>query len=1108
MSSSANISTLYLGSFPSINQHKNDKAIQKLSSGLRINGASDDASGLCISEKMRAQLRGLSQSERNIQDGVSLIQTAEGGLNEIHSLLQRGRELAVQANNDTLTTNDKELIQDEINEINKGIDNIAINTEFNTIKILNSSSISSTNQASASNVIAGLKKGWLEEAEKRIQAAYGLIGTGVSNLNIILDPGTPYGELAHVGGPASNLELHIDLSDFTPATGESGNTVPGPGFYADRVIAHELTHAVMDDALGVSKMNDFHDNNGVWFIEGTAEFIPGADERLKQVIGNGSGIDSTKLANLISRGVDLLNGAAWSGDDQDYSAGYIIVKYINQHLDGGNFSDLMNIIKADSGSATNALKNGIVTLSSTFTSFNDFINKFGNLSTGGAKDYIENHITLNWGTSEVDTGSIKGSDSGGSNLNAEDVINESTSVSKDQPLTGFKVVWPSFNSQNSKPLLLQVGPNSGTNLEVSLVNVTSKTLGTMDIDVVNAGRQSLDIFDSAIETISKNRSYFGAIENRLNHAISITNIAYENLQSAESKIRDTDMSKEIVEFTQTNNLINVANTLLSSEMKNSQKMSTQIVNQTSNKAEDNKTSMSKATTKSSLNQMNRLNTETSKITEQLSSGLRINKAADDAAGLSIREKMRGRIRGLYQADRNIQDGISLAQTAEAGISEIQSIVQRQRELCVRASNDTLSVDDRDSIQKEIDQLNKGINEIANNTHFNTIPLLNIDDTGITSVTHTGIPLSLSVDASGRLGLTTSDGYSSAAEDDNQILIYGNGSTSEPKVMIDGTENSLYNYVSSSTVLNGDTYETSYTIAGIQVKQSVKIVGTDRNMYEIKYDITNTAGFDKNVGFLFNIDTKLGNDDFAPFRINGTPITNEVQYTGSTIPNEFIVYNHTTNQYLDAKGIITGSFDGINIIEDPDKLAIGDYTMVKSWNFTPSGSLGDSGYSLWWNSKTMTTGSTRTVNTFYGLKKPNFTNISTSSDGLKIQLGPNSGNYMIIHRKRITTDVLATDTIKVTSSNQAQAGISIAEDALIFLSSERSRYGSYQNALERYSDFAQNSEENLTAAESRISDADMAKNVLKFAKNNILNQFLLKMFSQSNLCTNDILALLS
>ena len=127
-----------------VNAHRNlvttthllSKSMEKLSSGLRINRAADDAAGLAISEKLRSQVRGLNQAIRNAQDGISLIQTAEGALNEGHSILQRMRELAVQAANETLTTSDRDALQKELDSLIAEIDRIATSTQFNTKQLL------------------------------------------------------------------------------------------------------------------------------------------------------------------------------------------------------------------------------------------------------------------------------------------------------------------------------------------------------------------------------------------------------------------------------------------------------------------------------------------------------------------------------------------------------------------------------------------------------------------------------------------------------------------------------------------------------------------------------------------------------------------------------------------------------------------------------------------------------------------------------------------------------------------------------------------------------------------------------------------------------------
>ena len=119
-----------------INNTNQGKSIEKLSSGLRINRAGDDAAGLSISEKMRGQIRGLEQSSRNAQDGISLIQTAEGALNETHSILQRMRELSVQSANDTNIAEDRELIDKEFQQLKEEVDRIAKQTQFNKQSLL------------------------------------------------------------------------------------------------------------------------------------------------------------------------------------------------------------------------------------------------------------------------------------------------------------------------------------------------------------------------------------------------------------------------------------------------------------------------------------------------------------------------------------------------------------------------------------------------------------------------------------------------------------------------------------------------------------------------------------------------------------------------------------------------------------------------------------------------------------------------------------------------------------------------------------------------------------------------------------------------------------
>jgi flagellin len=131
------------------NSDKLAKAMEKLSSGYRINRAGDDAAGLAISEKLRGQIGGLQQASRNASDAVSLVQTAEGALNEVHSMLQRVRELAVQYKNGTLSANDRTAIQSEVDQLKAEVERIGTDTEFNGIKLLNAASTISFQVGSA-----------------------------------------------------------------------------------------------------------------------------------------------------------------------------------------------------------------------------------------------------------------------------------------------------------------------------------------------------------------------------------------------------------------------------------------------------------------------------------------------------------------------------------------------------------------------------------------------------------------------------------------------------------------------------------------------------------------------------------------------------------------------------------------------------------------------------------------------------------------------------------------------------------------------------------------------------------------------------------------------
>jgi len=366
-------------------------------------------------------------------------------------------------------------------------------------------------------------------------------------------------------------------------------------------------------------------------------------------------------------------------------------------------------------------------------------------------------------------------------------------------------------------------------------------------------------------------------------------------------------------------------------------------------------------------QLSLTNSSTSKSMEKLSSGYRINRAGDDAAGLSISEKMRGQIRGLNQASRNAQDAISLIQTAEGALNETQSILQRMRELAVQASSDTNTDVDRQAIQSEIEQLVDEIDRIANTTEFNTQKLL------------------------------------------------------------DGTKKGLV--------------------------KAQDAVGTLQN--------------NSNVDFKISTDTTIA--DNVTITVTAT---NEGTFDADNF-NVSVIGGTGTATIADGK--IT--YDGKDITFD-------------------SGALSD-----------MKSGESITIS-IKGKVDAN----TDVSQALSMQIGANSGQNMLIGIGSMKAKDLGVrdnsgNAIDVTNAVNATAAITQINNAIEKVSEERSKLGAYQNRLEHTINNLDTSAENLQASESRIRDVDMAKEMMEFTKQNILQQAATAMLAQANQAPQGVLQLL-
>lgn len=290
-----------------LNTHRNlnynktnaNKTLEKLSSGFKINRAGDDAAGLAISEKMRGQIRGLNMAGKNIQDGISLIQTAEGAMTEIYSMLQRIRELTVQSANDTNTDEDRDKIVQEVEALLEEINSISERTEFNGMKILRGGGTiappGTGGGGGGSSVVGGamltgqalidarndfvgkMVESALESSEDYIRQYYGIDARNGAEITVKFTNESPGGAVAWVSswmettnGTGVQFELVFDEADVF--------TEDDLWIDVDRIVAHEMIHAMMS----ASGMNFY--SMPTWFKEGTAEYLSGAKGRLTQSV--------------------------------------------------------------------------------------------------------------------------------------------------------------------------------------------------------------------------------------------------------------------------------------------------------------------------------------------------------------------------------------------------------------------------------------------------------------------------------------------------------------------------------------------------------------------------------------------------------------------------------------------------------------------------------------------------------------------------------------------------------------------------------------------------------------------------------------------------------
>ncbi len=380
-----------------------------------------------------------------------------------------------------------------------------------------------------------------------------------------------------------------------------------------------------------------------------------------------------------------------------------------------------------------------------------------------------------------------------------------------------------------------------------------------------------------------------------------------------------------------------------------------------------------------------------KSMEKLSSGFRINRAGDDAAGLSISEKMRGQIRGLNQASRNAQDGISLIQTAEGALTESHAILQRMRELSVQAANDTNTDTDRGALQNEVKQLISELDRIGNTTEFNTKKLLDGSAVGVAE----------KVDGTAKVNNNSSMKFTTAA--------------------LEGFKDA------ASTATTKSNYDGAVTI--VKVEDGAAIA----------------------------------DNKFKIIMADGTEHSVDGGAAGGTITVNDANIEFGTGIF---EAAVTLAFDGTT--------AIGDWKVGESLTFVFSKDVAAS---------------------------------DKLEESVMLQIGANAGQTTFVSVGDMRADALGVADLDISSKLSAMNSVETVQLAIEKVSAQRSNLGAMQNRLEHTIKNVDNTSENLQAAESRIKDVDMAKEMMEFTKNNILQQAAQAMLAQANQAPQGVLQLL-
>ena len=610
------------------------KNTEKLSSGYRINRAADDAAGLSISEKMRKQIRGLSQASENSQHGVSFVQIADGALTEVHDMLDRMVELTVQAANGTNSSFDRSAIQKEIDQLTKEINRVQETTQFNKIPVFSENGHSPDEGIFNSNIISaaildtgsskftfaymdstgntvntqettatgkvnsGLNKDFADfvvnaasSAAAKITSAYPSLATASSNVTIGLNVQNidgPNGTLASAqlsmrytnAWTQMTYTMNIDSSDYNPASFDTMSDAQKADLAA--TIAHEMTHLIMQDTLTGGMIGD--NRFPTWFIEGTAQTSS----------GDGGWVSGGITSGLIDNQVKNYMGKL---DSLPYGAGYLATMALGYEVakaqksvstvDSSTIKDGLNTLfdelvkQGQKQNLSDAIKSAT---KGNYNSLQAFENSFKN-GDSDLLNVVKSILTQKNASNNPESGSLLA----GSLGEAQSVTFKPANITN---VTGVKYVLDpaatafanSFGagfptvpqpvrgarhgvSEGGEDINVHAGADADMTNKIAIKRYDISAMAIFDGDKVDvmtedSATKSIDIVGMAKERVSRVRSYYGAIQNRLEHTIKNLDNVVENTTAAESQIRDTDMASEMVKYTKNNILMQAGQSML------------------------------------------------------------------------------------------------------------------------------------------------------------------------------------------------------------------------------------------------------------------------------------------------------------------------------------------------------------------------------------------------------------------------------------------------------------------------------------------------------------------------------------------------------------------